>query len=93
MKLNIIPELPHSRVKIKESEKKNKRKKVKISKFIHRETELKLVHYVVLTRLGFRKPLFFGLLDTNLHRIQSIMNAAVRINFKMFKFSTAKITV
>ena len=56
----------------------------KISKFIHRESKLKqLVHGFILTQIDFCNALLYGLANTDLHGLQMILNAAVRIILNM----------
>ena len=64
----------------------------KISKFIDRESKLKVVHGLILTQIDFCYALLYGLPKTDLHGIQMILNAAVRIIMKMPRYSTDRIT-
>ena len=64
----------------------------KISKFIDRESKLKLVHSLILTQIDFCNALLYGLPNTDLHGLQMILNAAVRIIMNMPRYSTDRIT-
>ena len=55
----------------------------KTSKFIDRESKLKLVHDLILTQIDFCNALLYRLTSTDLHGIQMILNAAVRIIVNM----------
>ena len=51
----------------------------KISKFIDRESKIKLVHSLILTQIDFCYALLYGLPSIELHNLQMILIAAVRI--------------
>ena len=60
----------------------------KILKFIDREFKLKFVHGFILTQIDFCNALLYGLPKADLHRLQMILNAAVRIIVNMLRYST-----
>ena len=64
----------------------------KISKFIDRESKLKLVHGFILTQIDFCNALLYGQPNTDLHGLQMILSGAVRIIVNMPRYSTNRIT-
>ena len=64
----------------------------KILKFIDRESELKLVHGFFFTEIDYCNGLLYGLLNTDFHGLEMILNAAVRIIVNMARYSTERIT-
>ena len=64
----------------------------KISKFIDRESQLRLVHGLTLTQIDFCNYLLYGLPYTDFHGPQMILNADVRIFVIMPRYSTGRIT-
>ena len=64
----------------------------KISKFIDRESKLKLVHSLILTQIDFCNTLQYGLPNTDMHGLQMILNAAVKIIVIMPRYSTERNT-
>ena len=64
----------------------------KISKFIDRVSKLKLVHGLILSQIDFCNALLYGLPNTDLHGLQMILNAAVRIIMNMLRYNTDRIT-
>ena len=60
----------------------------KTLKFIHREYKLKLVHVLILTQIDFCNALLYGPPNTDLHGLQMILYAAVRIIVNMPRYST-----
>ena len=64
----------------------------KISKFVDRESKLKLVHGLILTQIDFCNALMYGLPNTDLHGLKMIPNAAVRIIVNMPRYRLDKIT-
>ena len=63
----------------------------KMSKFIDRESRLKLVHGLILTQIDFCNALLYGLRIIDLHGLQMFLSAAGRIIVNMLKYSTARI--
>ena len=64
----------------------------KISSFIDDKSKFKLVHCLVLTQLDFCNSLLYGLPNDELHSLQMISNAAVRLIVNMPRFSIERIT-
>ena len=54
----------------------------KISKFIDRESKLNFAHCLILKQTNYCIPLLYGLPDTDLHGLQMILIATVRIIVK-----------
>ena len=63
-----------------------------MSKFTDRESKLKLMHDLILTQIEFSNALQYGLPNTDLHSMQMILNADVRIVVKMPRYSTDRFT-
>ena len=64
----------------------------KISKFIDKDSKLKLVHWFILTQIDLCSSLLNGLPNTDLHGLQMILKAAMRIPVNMPSYSTDTIT-
>ena len=64
----------------------------KILKFVDRKSKLKLVHGLFLTQIIFCNTLLYGLTNTDLHGLQMILNADLRIIMNMHRHSTDRIT-
>ena len=64
----------------------------KISNFIDFKSKFKLVHCLVLSHLDFCNSILYELPDYQLHSLQMILNAAVRIIVNMPRFSTERVT-
>ena len=64
----------------------------KRSKFIDRKSKPKLVHGLIMTHIDFCIALSYGIPNTDLHGLQMILNAAVRIIVNIPKYSTDRIT-
>ena len=64
----------------------------KLSKFIDRESKLKLVQSSTLTQIDYCNALLYWLPNTDYNGLQMILNAAVWIIVNMPRYSTDKIT-
>ena len=64
----------------------------KISKFIDRESKLKLVNALILTQIDFYNALRYGPPNTDLNVLQMKLNAAVITFVNMARYSTDRIT-
>ena len=64
----------------------------KTSKFIDRESKLKLVHGLILTQINFRNAFLDGLPNTDLHSLQMIMNDVVSFIAIMPRYNTVRMT-
>ena len=64
----------------------------KISSFIDNESKFKLVHCLVLSHLDFCNSILYELPNYQLHSLQMILNAAVRIIVNMPRFTTQRVT-
>ena len=63
----------------------------KISKIIDRESKLKLVLCLIVTQIELCNALLYGLPNPDLHGLQIIQNAAVRVIMKMPRYHTDRI--
>ena len=63
-----------------------------MSKLNDIKSKLKLVHGLILTQIDFCNASLYGLPKTDLHGLQVILNAAVRIIVNMLRYSTDRIT-
>ena len=64
----------------------------KVSKFMDKESRLKLVHGLVLSHIDFCNSLYAGLPNNKLHPLQMIINCCARLVMGIPRFSHDRIT-